>query len=46
MAPEARHTLRVTVCDRQVTTLAMMAPLMEKGSMVYTTKTMNRKKDT
>ena len=43
---EERHTLRVRVCEEQVMTLAMIAPLMEKGSMVYTTNTMNRKKDT
>lgn len=30
----ARKTLSVTVCDEQVMALAMMAPLMEKGSMV------------
>lgn len=46
LATEAKQTLRVTVCDKQVTALAMMAPRMEKGSMVYTTNTMNRKKET
>lgn len=38
--------LRVTVCEKQVMPLAIMAPLMEKGSMVQTTNTMNKKKDT
>lgn len=31
---DARKKLRVTVCDTQVMALAIMAPLMEKGSMV------------
>ncbi|TNN75437.1 hypothetical protein EYF80_014249 [Liparis tanakae] len=33
-AVEARQMLRVTVCEKQVMALAIMAPLMEKGSMV------------
>lgn len=30
----AKKTLSVTVCEEQVRALAMMAPRMEKGSMV------------
>lgn len=41
-----RQTLRVIVCEKQVIPLAIMAPLMEKGSMVYTTNTIKRKKET
>ena len=43
---DARQTQSVTVWEEQVRTLAITAPRMEKGSMVYTTNTMNRKKDT
>ena len=41
-----RQTLSTTVCEAEVSTLAMTASRMEKGSMVYATNTMNRKKDT
>lgn len=34
------------VWDEEVRTLAMMASRMLKGSMVYTTKMIKRKKDT
>ena len=34
------------MCDEQVTTLAMMASFIENGSIVYTTKMMNKKNDT
>lgn len=41
-----KQTLSTSVCEAEVSTLAMMASRMENGSMVYTTNTMNRKKDT
>lgn len=48
MAPGVadRQTLSTMVWEEEVRTLAMMASLMLKGSMVYTTKMMKRKKDT
>lgn len=41
-----RQTLSTMVWEEEVRTLAMMASLILKGSMVYTTKMMKRKKDT
>lgn len=41
-----RQMLSTSVWEVEVRTLAMTASLMENGSMVYTTNTINRKNDT